>query len=664
MAFLSESEAELILDVLQRDQVLRQLEEQRVKRLKAELLDIRRRGAKRVTEKYTNHSCARCQQPLPRFSTRADHQCPSCKHQVCRTCRSIHTTGSWQCSVCAKEAELKKSTGDWFYDQRINRYCNSPGHANIRLSLRKQQQMKKRETAGEVLLRSNQNSPAPAPHLKPPPHPHSSEADAVDRVSFSSRVDTESLHSAASDHRPPVQEVRGSSPAGSVQLKGSTKSHSSTTSSAGVETSSLIHHINVCNESLKDADGLFKKSVRKVHKLSDLTKSVMDLRDGEADSATTLGDRSKSVPGLNVDEDEEEDIDNLVNIHRQTMAASMRSDSRSTMGSMMSVYSEAGDYDVVDVSGEILFALRYDDATPSLSVLVRGCRDLSYADAAKKKCNPYVKTYLLPDRSRQSKKKTSSITGTINPHFNQTLKYSISRSQLMLRTLQLSVWHHDRFGRNAFLGEVEVPLDCQDLDSGHEQCVALRAKDSSAVARSPFSQYKGELGISIKYVTGKNRSSEKGRGKKAEVQDGGELHVLIKEAHNLCAMKPGGTSDSFVKGYLLPSTAKNSKRKTPVVKKSVNPHYDHTFVYSGVSLEQLKVMSLELTVWDREALSSNDFLGGVRLSLGAGRMTDGGQDAMAESTADEACLWQKMMQYPDAWAEGTLPLRSSMGKGK
>lgn len=55
-----------------------------------------------------------------------------------------------------------------------------------------------------------------------------------------------------------------------------------------------------------------------------------------------------------------------------------------------------------------------------------------------------------------------------------------------------------------------------------------------------------------------------------------------------------------------------------MVKKTLNPHYNHTFVYKDVSLEQLTDMCLELTVWDREALSSNDFLGGVRLSTGTG----------------------------------------------
>lgn len=71
--------------------------------------------------------------------------------------------------------------------------------------------------------------------------------------------------------------------------------------------------------------------------------------------------------------------------------------------------------------------------------------------------------------------------------------------------------------------------------------------------------------------------------------------------------------------YLFPTKSKTTKRKTPVVKKNLNPHYDHTFVYKDLAVEQLKGMCLELTVWDREAMLSNEFLGGVRLSSGKGK---------------------------------------------
>lgn len=55
-------------------------------------------------------------------------------------------------------------------------------------------------------------------------------------------------------------------------------------------------------------------------------------------------------------------------------------------------------------------------------------------------------------------------------------QYSISRSQLFTRSMLISVWHHGRLSRNAFLGEVEIPLDCRDLDTAYEDAVALMPK--------------------------------------------------------------------------------------------------------------------------------------------------------------------------------------------
>lgn len=130
------------------------------------------------------------------------------------------------------------------------------------------------------------------------------------------------------------------------------------------------------------------------------------------------------------------------------------------------------------------------------------------------------------------------------------------------------------------------------------------------------------------------------------------------------AMKAGGASDSFVKGYLYPMKGKSTKRKTPVVRKNLNPHFDHTFVYKDVALERLRDMCVELTLWDREPMLSNEFLGGVRLSSGTGTIKMGKEEVELDSIGEEVSLWQKMMQYPDSWAEGTLPLRSSMGKPK
>ncbi|XP_061090891.1 synaptotagmin-like protein 4 isoform X1 [Conger conger] len=698
LSFLTDSERELIMEVLRRDEEVRRCEEQRVRRLKTELLEIRRKGVKRVSGNYARQGCGRCQEPLGRLAT-GTGQCHACNHRVCRNCRGVRPNGAWVCSVCAKEADLKKSTGDWFYDQRVNRFSDSPGHDIVRSSLRKRPELRKRETVGERLLQTRAIQPPPAPRLtlkelaneKPPPAEVSkppqpqqeqqqrSDTESVEKTSLNSaRTETESSRGTpVLPRREGVVEGRStarSSPVGScastlpVPVKAGTQSSSAdapaTTMQPGVSFSGVT-----------EDEALFKRNPRRSLKTSEYsrpTSSVLDLRVAGGDvTATSMGDRSKSVPGLNLEEEEEEeDIDSLVETHRRTTGGSnlnLRTSKQRTLGSLLSVYSEAGDYVSVEVTGDIVFCLSYDERAQTFCVLVKECHGLACGDAVRQRSNPYVKCYLLPDKSRQSKRKTTTKRNTVNPTYNETLKYSITQSQLLTRSLQLSIWHHDRLGRNAFLGEVELPLDCRRLDSPHEECVTLREKVVPVALSSAFAQYKGELVISLKYVSMSESHTEETKGrkkKKKKKEEGGELHVLIKEAKNLTAMKAGGTSDSFVKGYLLPCKTKATKRKTPVVKKTLNPHYDHTFVYKDLRLEELKSMCLELTVWDREAMSSNDFLGGVRLSSGPSVAQGAGADWPADSTGEEVCLWQKMMQYPDSWAEGTLSLRSSMAKNK
>lgn len=66
------------------------------------MLDVKRRGAKRGSGKYSERSCGRCQEPLGR-TLGTSSQCRSCKHHVCRNCRLVKPNGSWACTVCAKE---------------------------------------------------------------------------------------------------------------------------------------------------------------------------------------------------------------------------------------------------------------------------------------------------------------------------------------------------------------------------------------------------------------------------------------------------------------------------------------------------------------------------------------------------------------------------------
>nr|XP_054595167.1 synaptotagmin-like protein 4 isoform X1 [Nothobranchius furzeri] len=723
LGFLSDSERELVLDVLRRDEELRLVEEQRVRKLKTELQEVKRKGAKLGSGNYSEHSCGRCQEPLSRLTV-FSNQCKMCNHYVCRSCQTFLPNGSWLCSVCTKESDIKKRTGDWFYDQRINRFSGAPGHNLVRASLKKRPPAKKRETIGETLLRSVENNTNP---FKPVPLPRQKVQTATisqskenlgsiaSRESFESKTnvsskpthsDTESAENAsivsgktetesgrATPEQPRAHNSVPSSPTGSSvsSLTVPMKADIVHTDSGNSNSSAPVLQVKPADLSLElEVDRLFKKSIKRAPKPTECL-STLDLRDGCEAPAASMGHRSRSVPGLDVqeDEDEEEDIDRLVSFHKLSMAKSSSSlqSSKGTLGSLMSIYSESGDFDSVEVSGDVVFSVSYDEHTQSLYVLIKACHDLAHGDASRQLSNPYVKCYLLPDKSRQSKRKTSIKKKTTNPVYNETLKYTISRSLLATRSVLISVWHHGRLSRNTFLGEVEVALDYRDLDSSSESCMRLLAKAASVVQPSAFAQYKGELVISLKYVTHKKTTEKvKGKtkayktvcwtfvasnlqvfifssGKKSSTEEGGELHVLIKEAKNLTAIK-GSTSDSFVKGYLFPTKSKTTKKKSAVVKKSLNPQYNSTFVYKELTLEQLKEMCLELTVWDREAMLSNEFLGGVRLSSGKGIIKVEKEEVVLDSAGEEVSLWQMMMQYPDSWAEGTLTLRSTMGKTK
>ncbi|XP_049983246.1 synaptotagmin-like protein 4 isoform X2 [Alexandromys fortis] len=627
LSFLSDMERDLIISVLERDEELRKADEKRIRRLKNELLEIKRKGAKRGSQHYSDRTCARCQESLGRLVPKSN-TCVGCNHLVCRDCRVLESNGSWRCKVCAKEIELKKATGDWFYDQNVNRFAYRTGSEIIRMSLRRKPAAN-REPVGQPLLHQTQMGDI-WPGRKIIQEQKEARRDSLDKSGLF------------------PEWKKMSAPKSKVEKE----------MQPGSQTA-------VC---VDEGGMIFKKNTRKILRPSEYTKSVIDLRPEDvAQESGILGDRSKSVPRLSADmeeeEEEEEDIDHLVKLHRQKLArGSMQSgSSMSTIGSIVSIYSEAGDFGNVSVTGKIVFSLKFEQKTQTLIIHVKECHQLAYADEAKKRSNPYVKTYLLPDKSRQGKRKTSIKRDTINPLYDETFRYEISESLLAQRTLQFSVWHHGRFGRNTFLGEAEVHMNSWKLDKKLDHCLPLHGK-ISAESSPGLPAHKGELVVSLKYIPA-SKLPVGGDRKKSKGGEGGELQVWIKEAKNLTAAKSGGTSDSFVKGYLLPMRNKASKRKTPVMKKTLNPHYNHTFVYNGVRLEDLQHMCLELTVWDREPLASNDFLGGVRLGVGTGISSGEVVDWM-DSTGEEVSLWQKMQRYPGSWAEGTLQLRSSMVKQK
>lgn len=58
-------------------------------------------------------------------------------------------------------------------------------------------------------------------------------------------------------------------------------------------------------------------------------------------------------------------------------------------------------------------------------------------------------------------------------------QYSITKSELENRTLWVTVWHNDRFGRNIFLGEVTINFDYYKFEDPFPRWYPLQERVSS-----------------------------------------------------------------------------------------------------------------------------------------------------------------------------------------
>ncbi|KAF3847594.1 hypothetical protein F7725_020622 [Dissostichus mawsoni] len=359
-----------------------------------------------------------------------------------------------------------------------------------------------------------------------------------------------------------------------------------------------------------------------------------------------LKNMSKSVPSFLQKEDTGRDTDSTCedsdhperlmkgsSLNNLTGSSGMASLS-SLSGSVMTMYS--GDF--VEVQGNIQFSINYIQKLREFHIFVAQCQDLAAVDPKRGRSDPYVKSYLVPDKANLGKRKTSVKKKTLSPTFNEILRYRVRMEYLRTQTLILSVWHHDTFGRNSFLGEVDVDLSKWDFDHTQMNYLALKARTLPTLAPS---HGRGEMRLALRFLPEIIHSE----GLVKEGPSTGEIHIWVKECKNLPLIR--ATIDPYVKW--------KSRQKTRVLRRTVDPAFNHTMVYDGIRQADLSEACVELTVWDRDRLASN-LLGGLRIGAGTGRSYGALVDWM-DSTPFEAALWERMMVTPNEWVEDILPLR-------
>lgn len=111
---------------------------------------------------------------------------------------------------------------------------------------------------------------------------------------------------------------------------------------------------------------------------------------------------------------------------------------------------------------------------------------------------------------------------------------------------------------------------------------------------------------------------------------------------------------TFYYSILLPDKKGKFKHKTPIIKRTLNPTFDHKFSYDELSPDELKERVLEITLYDFDRASSDEFLGGVRLGLGTS------SNEWDDATEDECQIWHTMLSRSNVWIQVVVPLRSTM----
>ncbi|XP_060067821.1 rabphilin-3A-like isoform X3 [Ylistrum balloti] len=92
------------------------------------------------------------------------------------------------------------------------------------------------------------------------------------------------------------------------------------------------------------------------------------------------------------------------------------------------------------------------------------------------------------------------------------------------------------------------------------------------------------------------------------------LHCTIVRARGLKAMDSNGLSDPYVKLHTLPGASKSNKLRTKTIHKTLNPEWNETLTYYGITEDDMLKKTLRLAVLDEDAFGY-DFIGETRVPL-------------------------------------------------
>ncbi|XP_066139999.1 extended synaptotagmin-2 isoform X1 [Euwallacea fornicatus] len=126
--------------------------------------------------------------------------------------------------------------------------------------------------------------------------------------------------------------------------------------------------------------------------------------------------------------------------------------------------------------GRIQLTLRYSVQRQRLIVVVHKIANIPLKDPSNIP-DPYVKLYLLPERAKDSKRKTQVIKDNCNPVFDETFEYVINQAELVGKRLEVTVCSQKQLFTNNSLGQVILDLSQLNLTQPYNAWLDLECQD-------------------------------------------------------------------------------------------------------------------------------------------------------------------------------------------
>ncbi|XP_046841178.1 rabphilin-3A-like [Xenia sp. Carnegie-2017] len=159
----------------------------------------------------------------------------------------------------------------------------------------------------------------------------------------------------------------------------------------------------------------------------------------------------------------------------------------------------------------------------------------------------------------------------------------------------------------------------QSLGSRTSNVSPVLTRTSNVVTKPPTNQ---RAGVKKSNVIGNKDLNEDPKGPLGVIEftisytnDEKRLDVHIHNAKGLPAMDFNGLADPYVKAHLLPGASKSNKKRTRTLQNTLDPVFNETLTYSGLTETDMKNKTLRLQVFDEDKLSRNNFIGETTIPL-------------------------------------------------